>query len=94
MTKVAGAGQGRGARKTFADRIGIKAKRRDPADFPESASEECIADNGDDQDTTFKEDEIIYYKAQKIVPRQELKLGMSRSETNTTRFNNLTIRDL
>ena len=81
MTKVAGAGQGRGARKTFADRIGIKAKRRDPADFPESASEECIADIGDDQDTTFKEDEIIYYKAQKIVPRQELKLGMSRSVT-------------
>ena len=45
------------------------------------ASEECIADNGDDQDTTFKEDEITYYKAQKIVPRQELKLGMSRSVT-------------
>ena len=41
-------------------------------------SEEFIPDNIDDPDITIKEDEIIYFKARKIVPRNELKLGMER----------------
>ena len=64
-------------KKTLADRMGIKAKKKD-FDCQEAESLEFIADTIDDQDTTIKEDEVIYYKAKKIVPRQELKLGMER----------------
>ena len=67
----------RNNKKTLADRIGIKAKKKD-FDYQEAESLECIADTIDDQDTTIKEDEVIYYKAKKIVPRHELKLGMER----------------
>ena len=67
----------RNNRKTLADRIGIKAKKKD-LDCQEAESLEYIADTIEEQDTTIKEDEVIYYKAQKIVPQHELKLGMER----------------
>lgn len=76
MSKATGIIQGKQGKKTLADRIGIKGKRRD-GECLESQSEEYIAEL-DDQDTTIKEDEIIYYKARKIVPRKELKEGMAR----------------
>ena len=73
-----GGGQGiRVNKKTLADRIGIKAKKKE-VDCQETESLEYIADTIEDQDTTIKEDEVIYYKAKKIVPRHELKLGMER----------------
>ena len=59
--------------------MGIKAKKKD-FDCQEAESLEFIADTIEDQDTTIKDDEVIYYKAKKIVPRQELKLGMERWE--------------
>ena len=55
----------------------VKAKKKD-FDCQEAESLEFIADTIEDQDTTIKDDEVIYYKAKKIVPRQELKLGMER----------------
>ena len=76
MSKTTGVIQGKQGKKTLADRIGIKGKRKD-GEYLESHSDECIADL-DDQDTTIKEDEIVYYKVRKIVPRKELKEGMAR----------------
>ena len=63
-------------KRTFADRIGIKPKKKEPDH--DSQIEDFINDNSDELDTTIKDDELVYYKARKIVPRVNLKLGMSR----------------
>lgn len=77
VTKLGGQAQGRQGRKTLADRIGIKPKRKD-GECNEVASDDFIVDNMDEQDLALKEDEVVYYRARKLVPRQELKLGMER----------------
>ena len=63
-------------KRTFADRIGIKAKKKEPDH--DSQIEDFIYENSDDLDTITKDDELLYFKATKIVPRLDLKLGMSR----------------
>ena len=77
MTKLGGQMLGRQGRKTLADRIGIKPKRKE-GECNELPPEEFMVDNIDDQDMIVKEDEVVYYRARKLVPRQELKLGMER----------------
>ena len=79
VTKLAGQAQGRQGRKTLADRIGIKPKRKD-GEYNENQSEDFILDNLEEQEMVVKEDEMVYYRARKLVPRQELKLGMERLE--------------
>ena len=63
-------------KRTFADRIGIKPKKKEPDH--DSQIEDFINDNSDELDTIIKDDELVYFKARKIVPRLDLKLGMSR----------------
>lgn len=63
-------------KRTFADRIGIKAKKKEPDH--DSQIDDFIYENSDDLDTITKDDELLYFKATKIVPRVDLKLGMSR----------------
>ena len=63
-------------KRTFADRIGIKAKKKEPDH--DSQIDDFIYENSDDLDTITKDDELLYFKATKIVPRLDLKLGMSR----------------
>ena len=77
MTKTGGSASERRGRKTLADRIGIKAKRKD-GECTEVATEDFFIDNIEDQETIVKDDEVIYFRARKLVPRQELKLGMAR----------------
>jgi hypothetical protein len=63
-------------KRTFAARIGIKAKKKEPDH--DSQLDDFIDENSDDLDTITKDDELLYFKATKIVPRLDLKLGMSR----------------
>ena len=63
-------------KRTFAARIGIKAKKKEPEH--DSQLDDFIYENSDDLDTITKDDELLYFKATKIVPRLDLKLGMSR----------------
>ena len=68
---------GKSGRKTLADRIGIKGKKKE-CEHPDSQSEEYLVDNNDDADTTIKDEEIVYYRARRMVPLKELKVGMAR----------------
>ena len=68
---------GKSGRKTLADRMGIKGKKKE-FDHPDSQSEEYLVDNNDDADTTIKDEEIVYYRARRMVPLKELKVGMAR----------------
>ena len=63
-------------KRTFADRIGIRTKKKEHDH--DSQSEDFITETSDDQNTLTKDDELIFYKATKIVPRVDLKLGMAR----------------
>ena len=83
MTKTGGSASERRGRKTLADRIGIKAKRKD-GECTEVATEDFFIDNMEDQETIVKDDEVIYFRARKLVPRQELKLGMARLDIETS----------
>ena len=66
--------------------MGIKGKKKE-LDHADSQSEEYLADNNEDQDT-IKEEEIVYYRARRMIPVQELKVGMARfTSTNVTRYN-------
>ena len=64
------------AKRTFADRIGIKSKKKDPDH--DSQIDDYIYDNSDDLDTITKDEEVLFFKVTKIVPRLDLKLGMSK----------------
>ena len=46
-------------------------------DHADSQSEEYLVDNNEDQDT-IKEEEIVYYRARRMIPVQELRVGMAR----------------
>ena len=65
------------ANRTFADRIGIKKKKKKEPDH-DSQIDDYIYENSDDLDTITKDEELLYFKVTKIVPRIDLKLGMSR----------------
>ena len=56
--------------------MGIKGKKKE-LDHADSQSEEYLADNNEDQDT-IKDEEIVYYRARRMIPVQELKVGMAR----------------
>ena len=68
---------GKSGRKTLADRMGIKGKKKE-FEHLDSQSEEYLVDNNEDADTTIKDDEIVYYRARRMVPLTELKVGMAR----------------
>ena len=68
---------GKSGRKTLADRMGIKGKKKE-FEHPDSQSEEYLVDNNEDADTTIKDEEIVYYRARRMVPLKELKVGMAR----------------
>ena len=55
--------------------MGIKGKKKE-LDHTDSQSEEYLVD--DDQDTTIKDEDIVYYRARRMIPVQELKVGMGR----------------
>ena len=64
------------AKRTIAERIGIKSKKKDPDH--DSQMDDYIYDNSDDLDTITKDEEVLFFKVTKIVPRLDLKLGMSK----------------
>ena len=63
-------------KRTFADRIGIKTKKKELD--RDSQIDDYIYENSDDLDTLTKDEELLYFKVTKLVPRLNLKLGMSR----------------
>ena len=65
-------GTGKSGRKTW---MGIKGKKKE-LDHADSQSEEYLVD--DDQDTTIKDEDIVYYRARRLIPIAELKVGMGR----------------
>ena len=64
------------AKRTFADRIGIKSKKKE-AEI-ESQIDDFIYEHSDDLDTITKDDELVYFRATKIVPKNDLRIAMSR----------------
>ena len=61
-------------RKTLADRMGIKTRKKDlELDTP---IEEQSQSNSDDLVTMMKDSDIIYIREQKLVPKEDMRHGM------------------
>ena len=64
------------ARRTLAERVGIKQRRKEMEQ--DGHAEELTQENSDELDTSVKDEELVCYRARRLVPCTDLRNGMAR----------------